>query len=61
MPEPKNIPDKDIRQIEIELKRPHSLAQIEEEIRKKLHAQRVEDLLCTPGDEMVIRMRSEGN
>lgn len=61
MSERSQIPGKDIHLIEIKFKPCPPLEKIEEEIRGKLSSQHVKDLLCTPGDEVVIRLRSEGN
>ena len=52
--------DKDVRIIDIQVEQPPSMEKIEKEISVKLRSEHVQDLLCTPGDEVVISLRSIG-
>jgi hypothetical protein len=52
--------DKDIHMIEIKVDHSTSMESIEEEISAKLRGEEVKEMLCTPGDEVVIRLLSEG-
>ena len=52
--------DKEILIIKMQVEQPPSLEKIEEQIRSKLNSQRVDDLLRTPGDEVVFRFISVG-
>ena len=52
--------DKDIKVIQIQMHRPCSFEALEGELRTKLKSVNVADLLCKPGHEIVILMRSEG-
>jgi hypothetical protein len=55
--------DRDIHMIEIKVKPEQctSMEEIEKVINSKLRGERVKEFLCTPGDEVVIRLQSEGN